>query len=146
MSDEPTLPQGPGWGITFLYYFSGTALVTTLLAMKILNLSLDTGIPNQLGLVAGAFGGVIGAYVNHNNTLEVPYKNRQGFLKRLEPILADMGYSEDPETVSEGFQTYRRPLLRQLFSGRIYVQCLSDRAVIAGRSLQLRALKRRLSC
>ncbi|PSN14131.1 hypothetical protein C7271_21925 [filamentous cyanobacterium CCP5] len=143
MTDEPTLPRGPGWGMTFLYYFSSTALVTTFLALKTLDVSLDTGIPNQLGLVAGLVGGSLGAYVNHNKTIEIPYKNSKGFLKRLEGILADMGYTQDPD-VKADFNAYRRPLLRQLFSGRIYVQCLGDRAVIAGRSLQLKALKNRL--
>lgn len=140
MTEEPTLPKGPGWGMTFLYYFSGTALVATFLALKTLDVGLDTGIPNQLGLIAGLVGGAIGAYVNHNQTLEIPYKNRKGFLNRLETILADLGYSHDPEAAEE-FRVYRRPPLRQLFSGQIYVQCLSDRAVIAGRSLQLKALK-----
>jgi hypothetical protein len=36
MSDKPTLPEGPGFGLTFLYYFSGIALVTTFLAIKTL--------------------------------------------------------------------------------------------------------------
>lgn len=145
MTDEPTLPQGPGWGVTFLYYFSGTALVTTFLALKLLNVGLATGIPNQLGLVAGLGGGILGAYVNHSSALEIPYKNRKGFLKRLEAILEDMGYSQDPEFEEDPFQAYRRSPLRQMFSGRIYVQLRSDRALIAGRSLQLRALKRRLT-
>jgi hypothetical protein len=53
MTDEPTLPAGPSFGLTFLYYFCGTALVTTLLAVKTLGIGLDTVYPTSTASVWG---------------------------------------------------------------------------------------------
>lgn len=141
--DSP-LPKGPGFALTFLYYFSGTALVTTVLAMKTLGVGLETGIPNQFGLLFGAIGGTLGAAVNRSATLELPVKNRAAFVKQLEAALAEMGYSRDPEAGWEGVWIYRRPAIRQLFSGRIYVHVGQKTAVISSRILHIRGLKKRL--
>ena len=142
-SEQPIVPQGPGFGLTFLYYFSGTALVTTFLAIKTLHVSLETGIPSQFGLAFGLIAGVLGAYVNQTRTLEIPYKNRAGFLKRVETQLENLGYHEDLER-SNGVKIYTRPPLRQLFSGRIYLQLANNKATFSSRATHIRALKKHL--
>lgn len=144
MSDESFIPRGPGFFPTFLYYFSGTALVTTFLAVKSLGLSLETGIPGEFGLLFGSLGGLIGAYFNHNRLLEIPFANRKAFLNQLDQSLTEMGYAQDPDAMLEGVLVYRRTALRQLFSGRIYVQIGDKQATLSSRALHLRGLKKRL--
>ncbi|HEY9737424.1 MAG TPA: hypothetical protein V6D06_14120 [Trichocoleus sp.] len=138
------VPQGPGFVPTFLYYFSGTALVTTFLAVQTLGAGLETGIPNQLGLVFGSLGGLIGAYFNRNQVMAVPVTNRKTFLRQLEQLLAEKGYELDDAADLEEVSVYRRPAFRQLFSGRVYVQVESKQAFIASRATHLRWLKKKL--
>jgi hypothetical protein len=145
MSEKPTLPAGPGFGLTFLYYFSGIALVTTLLAVKTLGVSLDTGIPNQFGLIFGAVGGLLGAAFNRSMTLRVPFTSKKVFQQRLNTILNDMGYSEDSNANLEGVDVYRRPLVSQLFSGKIYILLDDKQAQISSRASHVRSIKRKLS-
>jgi len=145
MSDKPTLPEGPGFGLTFLYYFSGIALVTTLLAVKTLGVGLETGIPNQFGLVFGAIGGVLGATFNRSKNLNVPFKSKKVFDRKLDAALTAMGYAEDPNADLEGIQVYRRSAIRQLFSGKIYVVVDDQQARISSRASHIRGLRRKLT-
>ncbi|WP_017298999.1 hypothetical protein [Nodosilinea nodulosa] len=144
MTDEPTLPSGPGFGLTFLYYFCGTALVTTLLAVKTLGIGLDTGLPNQYGLLFGTVGGVLGALINRSSTLNLPISSRKTFKRELDATLAEMGYAEDTEAGLDGILVYQRPFLRQLLSGRIYVLLGDKQAQIGSRANHIRRLKKRL--
>lgn len=144
MTDEPTLPQGPGTTLTFLYYFSGTALVTTLLAVKVLGVGLDTGIPNQFGVLLGAVGGSLGTYFYRSKIMNIPVAQPKAFWRQVNEVLAEMGYTEDPEAAWEGIRVYRRSPLRQAFSGKIYVQVVGKQAYISSRAMYLRKLKRKL--
>ncbi|MGF1570042.1 MAG: hypothetical protein ACFCVD_18560 [Nodosilinea sp.] len=144
-TDDPTLPAGPGFGLTFLYYFSGTALVTTLLAVKTLGIGLETGFPNQFGLLFGAIGGLLGATVNRSTTLELPFSSQKKFRQKLEAVLAEMGYSEDTDVPLEGILVYRRPFLRQLFSGKVYVLLGHKQATLRSRVMHIQRVKRKLS-
>jgi len=144
-SSPPSLPQGPSFVLTFLYYFSGTALITTFLAAKTLGVGLNTGIPNQFGLVFGTVGGLLGAAVYRSVTLEMAITSRQAFLKRLNRALEDMGYQLDPDANEDGIRVYTRPFLRQLFSGKVYVQVRDTQAVISSRAIHIRGIKRRLA-
>jgi hypothetical protein len=144
MSDEPILPEGPGFGLTFLYYFSGVALATTFLAVKALGVSLDTGIPNQFGLLFGVIGGLLGATFNRSKTLDLPFTSKKTFRQKLETTLSAMGYSEDPNANLDGILVYRRSPLRQLFSGKIYVLLTDQQAHISSRVSHLRGLQRQL--
>jgi hypothetical protein len=145
MSDKPTLPEGPGFGLTFLYYFSGIALVTTFLAVKTLGVGLETGIPNQFGLAFGAIGGVLGATFNRSKILNVPFKSKKVFDRKLDAALTAMGYTEDPNANLEGIQVYRRSTIRQLFSGKIYVLVDGQQARISSRASHIRGLRRKLT-
>ena len=144
-STEPTLPEGPSFGLTFLYYFCGTALVTTLLAVKSLGIGLDTGIPNQYGLVVGIVGGVLGALVNRSTTLTLPVSSQKTFKRELDAALAEMGYTEAEDTyLLDGLSVYRRPFVRQLLSGRIYVLITDKKAQISSRKVHMGGIKKRL--
>ena len=145
MTEKSVLPEGPGFGLTFLYYSSGIALVTTFLAVKTLGVSLDTGIPNQFGLIFGAFGGLIGATFNRSTVLDIPFTSRKAFKRKLDEALQDMGYSEVPETPLEDILVYQRSFLRQLFSGKVYVLLEDKQAHISSRASHVRGLKRKLN-
>lgn len=145
MTDESPLPQGPGFGLTFLYYFSGTALMATLLANKSLGLSLDTGIPTQFGVLLGVIGGILGALVNRSTTLEVPLSSQKKFKQQLDTLLAEMGYTEEENSRTDGILVYRRPPLRQLLSGKVYVQLGSKKAAIHSRVTHMRRIKNKLT-
>ncbi|MBE9112868.1 hypothetical protein IQ273_26125 [Nodosilinea sp. LEGE 07298] len=144
MSDEPTLPSGPGFGLTFLYYFSGTALVTALLATKTLGIGLDTGLPNLYGTAFGAVGGLMGALINRSTTLELPISSRKTFRRELDAALAEMGYTEDGNAESDDILVYRRPFLRQLLSGRVYVLIGEKQAQISSRAIHMGGIRKRL--
>ncbi|MBE9157282.1 hypothetical protein IQ265_10675 [Nodosilinea sp. LEGE 06152] len=144
MSDEPTLPSGPGFGLTFLYYFSGTALVTALLATKTLGIGLDTGLPNLYGTAFGAVGGLLGALVNRSTTLALPISSRKTFKRELDAALAEMGYTEDSDANLDSILVYRRPLVRQLLSGRVYVLIGEKQAQISSRAIHMGGIRKRL--
>ncbi|MBD2106510.1 hypothetical protein [Nodosilinea sp. FACHB-13] len=144
MSDEPTLPSGPGFGFTFLYYFSGTALVTALLAVNSLGIGLDTGLPNLYGTLFGTAGGLLGAFGNRSTTLILPINSRKTFKRELDAALAEMGYTEDAEANLEGILVYRRPFVRQLLSGRVYVLLSDKQAQISTRAVHMGGIKKRL--
>jgi hypothetical protein len=143
--DPPILPAGPGFGLTFLYYFSGTALVTALLAVNTLGIGLDTGLPNLYGTAFGLAGGLLGALVNRSTTLELPISSRKTFQRELDAALAEMGYTQDTGADLEGILVYRRPFVRQLLSGRVYVLVTDKKAQISSRAVHMRGIQRRLT-
>jgi hypothetical protein len=145
MSEEPMLPEGPGFGLTFLYYFSGIALVTTVLAIKLLGVGLDTGIPNQFGLLFGAIGGALGATFNRSKVLDVPFTSQKAFKRKLEDTLNAMGYTQDLNANQDSILVYHRSALRQLFSGKVYVLLEDKQAHISSRANHIWGIKRKLN-
>ena len=142
--DTPALPQGPGFGLTFLYYFVGTALVTTLLATQTLGVGLETGVPNRFGLLFGGIGGLVGAILNRSGTLTLTCPSQKTFKQQITNILADMGYSEVPDARTDGILVFQRSALRQMFSGRIYVLIEGKQAQLSSRTSHLRRLRQQL--
>ena len=141
--EKAQLPTGPGFALTFLYYFSGSVLVATFLAFKSFGYGLSTGLPGQLLLIVGAVGGFMGGFFNHTMILTVPFKSRKQFLKTLvQDTLEPMGYELAEEV--DDIKVYRRSTLRQLFSGKIYVEMQRDRAVLASRAVHIRYLRKKL--
>ena len=142
--ETPTLPQGPGFGITFIYYFVGTALITTLLATQTLGLGLETGRPNQFGLLFGIIGGLVGASVNRSDSLTLTCPSQKTFKQQLNTILAEMDYVKAPDARADGILVYQRPGLQGLFSGRIYVLISGNQAHLSSRKSHLRRLRQQL--
>ena len=133
---------GPGALATFLYYFSSTAVVFTLVSMRSLDIGLSSGLPQQFGLLGGVVGGLIGMYFNRTITLSVPVKSEKAFFKNLDTILSQMGYKQSAQ--DDTVRTYERTGLSKFLSGRVYVQVEKDEAAIASRSIQIQALKKLL--
>ena len=141
--EKAQLPTGPGFALTFLYYFSGSVLVATFLAVKSFGYGLSTGLPGQLLLIVGAVGGFMGGFFNHTMILQVPFKSRKQFLKTLvQDTLEPMGYELAEEM--DAIKVYRRSTVRQLFSGKIYVEIQRDRAILASRAVHIRRLRKKL--
>ncbi len=140
----PALPPGPGFGAAFLYYFLGTASITTLLATQTLGLGLETGIPTQFGLLVGGVGGFLGALANRSRTLVVPCPSPKKIKLQLDALLSDMGYREDQDAGFEGIGVYRRSSLRQVLSGNVYVRIDHNQVQIRSRVVHVNAIKRQL--
>jgi hypothetical protein len=144
---------GPGFLPTFLYYFVGTALLFTLVASKALGLSVETGLPQQVGAVGGVVAGLIGAYFNRTMVFSVPFTNKKTFLNRLESTLTQLGYQLVPEDESSPEQdadpvlVYERSSSRNWLSGKIFVQLdeTEKTATIASRAAMIRRLKKELT-
>lgn len=130
---------GPGLAATFLYYFTSTAVVLTLVASESSGLSVNTGIPQQIGALGGLIAGVLGTYFNRTLSFSVPVESRKKFLNQLESTLTGMGYQKVSD--EEGVQTYQRSDWSKWFSGRIFVQMEDQQATIASRAITVRSLK-----
>lgn len=147
---------GPGVAVTFLYYFSSTAVVIAFVVSRALDISVSTGIPQQFGALGGLIAGGLGAYFNRTVRFELPIKSEKQFFNRLEPILTNLGYqpieageaeteeAEDAEPVA-GLRVYERTSLSKWFSGRIFVQVEGQQATIASRAVVIRTLKQVLT-
>ncbi|MCU0527618.1 MAG: hypothetical protein MUF72_22700 [Elainella sp. Prado103] len=141
---------GPGVAVTFLYYFSSTAVVLAFVVSQALDIGISTGIPQQFGAIGGLVAGILGTYFNRTVRFELPIKSEQQFFNRLEPVLDNLGYQqvEDAEDDSEkvpGLRVYERTALSKWFSGRIFVQVEGQQATIASRAVVIRTLKQVLT-
>lgn len=139
---------GPGFTATFLYYFASASILTALVATRGLNVSMATGLPQQLGVIVGLLAGWAGGYFNRTVALSIAAPNRRA-LAQVEAALNEMGYhlseAESPQDEGEPVRVYVRSPLRQLLSGRVYLQQEGKSLTVASRAVHLRNLQRRLS-
>lgn len=103
---------------------------------------MNTGLPQQLGLVSGLIAGLLGAYVNHTTTLSIQFRSRKTFSSELNAALQTMGYQQTAE--ENGIQVYERSSLRRLLAGKLYVQWDDHEATIASRAANIRRLQKGL--
>lgn len=141
-SETSELPTGPGIAFTFIYYFSGAALITSLFTAKTLGVGFSSGITGEFALIGGSLTGLVAVFFNRTKTLEIPFTSRKTFLRQVETTLADMGYTLT-ETV-DGISQYQRSPFQRWFSGDIYVQIRERSAALVSRAANVRALKKRL--
>lgn len=133
---------GPGIAVTFLYYFTSTAVVITLVASRSLGLGIDTGMPQQIGALGGLLAGIFGTYFNRTVSFSVPVQNQKQFLKSLEATLSQLGYEQvAEEQVDAPVYIYQRSSFSKWFSGRVFVQFADQQATIASRAITVRSLK-----
>jgi hypothetical protein len=131
---------GPRFVPTFLYYFSTTAIVFSLVTIKGMGLGLETGLPQQVGLIGGLVAGLLGGYFNRTMTLTVPVKNKQKFFNTLNESLSKMGYQQREEM--DGVVVYERSALSKFLSGKVFVHIEQDTATIASRAVHIRGLRK----
>lgn len=138
---------GPGFLATFLYYFSTTALLTTFIISKGLDLNVGTGLPQQIGVVIGLLVGLLGGYFNRTTSFSVAFTNRDKFVKSLDSTLSEMGYEvvDSPDDVDDDIIVYRRSALGRFLSGKVFVQLEPHEATIASRSVQVNGIRNRVA-
>ncbi len=141
-ADTADLPSGPGGTFTFIYYFSGAALITALFTVKTLGVGLSTGLPGEFALVGGLIAGTAGVFFNRTQTVEIPFQRRKLFKQQLASVMADLGYvCKDSEN---GIDCYQRSSLQRWFAGDIYVRVQEQSALFVSRAANIRTLKKRL--
>ncbi|PSN77685.1 hypothetical protein C8B47_20750, partial [filamentous cyanobacterium CCP4] len=96
------------------------------------------------GTLFGVVGGLLGALVNRSTTLELPISSRKTFKRELDAALAEMGYTEDSDANLDNILVYRRPFVRQLLSGRVYVLIGEKQAQISSRAVHMGGIRKRL--
>lgn len=146
--DDNSQQFGPGFLPTFLYYFTSMVVITTFIAAQALHVSVSTGAPIQLGVIAGLGAGLLGAARNRTTTAMIPIKNRATFIAQLEQVLAEMGYQkvESPTpAIADNVMVYERSHWGRAFSGRIYAQVDKKQALIASRASMTKRLQAALS-
>jgi len=146
---------GPGAFATFLYYFTSTTILAALVAVRGLDMSVTTGVPQRLGLMVGLLAGGLGIYFNRTATISIAAPNGDRTLGEVEAALAEIGYRLDQaelELSSEAtgsseipLRVYQRAALGRLLSGRVYIQQMENQLIIASRAVHLRQLQRQLN-
>ena len=134
---------GPGFASTFLYYFVTTTIIMTAIALRTTGLSLDSGLPQQFGLIVGIVGGLTGGYLNRTTTFSVVSTNPTKLLKSLKQILAEMGYelSEETDLLDENISLYQRSGLRAFLSGNVFLQVEEQQVTVAARSISIKRIQ-----
>jgi hypothetical protein len=133
------MQAGPGFLLTFIYYFATTAMALTVVVAQATGLEVSTGIPQQVGALGGALAGLAGVYFNRSVSLTVPFADRKKFLKQLNELLTPLNY----HLYSEGddIQIYERSGLNKWLSGRVFVKLEQKEATIASRAVVMRQLE-----
>lgn len=134
--------SGPGFWITFAYYFASTTIIGVLMATQVLGTEFGSALPYQLGLVLGLAGGALGGYFNRSQSVSGTVKSQKQFLRELETALTALGYEAQGEI--EDYRVYGRSQVRGLFSGKIYVRLEGNAATLMGRSTNLKRLQKAL--
>ncbi|MEQ9550938.1 MAG: hypothetical protein RIM23_15150 [Coleofasciculus sp. G3-WIS-01] len=133
---------GPGFWATFYYYFTGMTLIVALLASQVLGLSLTQPLPYRYGITLGLVAGLLGAYFNRSVTLSLEFKNKKVFTQTLNTTLAEMGF--EPQAEINNFLVYQRPALRNVFSGKVFVQIEKGMATIVSRASTIKRLRQKI--
>lgn len=136
---------GPGFLPTFLYYFTGMLVITTLISAQVLHVSISTGTPIQLGVIVGLAGGLLGAVRNRTKVVTLPIKKRDGFAEQLEDTLTDLGYRkiDTPALPVDDTVTVYEPssATKWFLAGRVYVQFSKKQVTIASRASVIKRIQ-----
>ena len=141
---DEELPVGPGASFTFLYYFITAGVVAWLFAARLFGVSLITPLSSEVGLLAGAIGGLLGVTFNRSQTLEVTFDSK----KEISPT-AQRG--PDWHGVRPGrkkqapYRGIKSPTLAAFFAGDIFVQQRETSVVLVSRASNIRVLAKRLA-
>lgn len=134
--------SGPGFAVTFLYYFSTTTLIVTFLVAQETHVNFLAPANFQMGIVTGTLVGLVAAYFNHNITIDIEFKKKRTFINKLNQALSQMGLDEQMQVGD--FVVYYKSGLKKFLSGKISIKMEKKSAIIMGRSSQVKQLKRNL--
>lgn len=137
--------QGPGYGLTFLYYFAITAVIAILLGHQGTGVSWQDPALYKISVPFALLVASIGAYINQNTLLSIPLPKQSARVTKvqaLKTLLDRMGYAELED--DEGIQIYRRTGLAKYLSGDLFVQVENKEILISGRSSMLNQIEKQL--
>jgi hypothetical protein len=83
--------SGPGYTLTFLYYFCLTCLIALLVGSQGLRLAWNDRNLYQAAIAVGLLIASITAYWNHTVVVMLPVSQPTQFSRRLGSVLQDMG-------------------------------------------------------
>lgn len=135
--------SGPGFLVTFLYYFVTTSLIAALVIAQQTGGSITSGEIYRSGILAGLLAGGIGAYFNRSVTFSVPVKNQKKFTRSLVQTLTEMGFRETEKL--EDCTLYEKPNMAGMFAGKLLVQVEPETATISGRSRIINSLRKKIT-
>jgi hypothetical protein len=135
--------QGPGYGLTFLYYFAITSVIALVLGHQSVGLGWQDPALYNIAVPFALLAGSIGAYVNQNILVTIPTPKKSATMQQLQAFLQTMGYEriEDNAAVT----TYRRSGLAKLLSGRVFVQVEPWQILLSGRATVVHAIEKHLA-
>ena len=89
---------GPGFGVTFLYYFSMTTLIVVLIGVQALHWSPTSALLYRYGMALGMLAGLVGTYFNRTIRLEMAVDPTDAFVDKMSQVLSEMGFQlDEPE-------------------------------------------------
>lgn len=131
---------GPGFFLTFLYYFATTIVITLFVTNGAMGWSYSNPITYQVASLFGLVAGIFGAINNRTVSLTVNFKQKKSFKKDLDQKLADLGYIRQTETNDSIM--YQKSAFQTWFSGVVTVKIEQQQATIIGRNRNLIKLSR----
>ena len=138
---------GPGFALTFLYYFALATLIVGIATMEMLHVGAKSALPYQYGIAFALPFGLLNAWTKRSKTLSLSIKNRGSFNRKLKQVLSELKFemSGEPET-EDGttYQTFRKSGVAGWLSGEVYVAIAGNEAVIASRSTLIKKLELKL--
>ncbi|MBE9032797.1 hypothetical protein IQ266_23960 [filamentous cyanobacterium LEGE 11480] len=134
--------KGPGYGLTFLYYFALTSALSIVLAHQEGVAWSDPAL-YKLAVPFGLLAASIGAYINQNTLVTIPVKKNGAKTKQLNESLENKGYAKVANR--DGVAAYSRSGLAKLLSGPIFVQIEPRQIMISGRATTVRSIEKQLT-
>jgi hypothetical protein len=134
-------PELPGISLTFLYYFSTTALVVLLALAQGLGLGFEKAIAYQTSSAIALLVGIVGTVRNRGITRQFSVKNRSDCEPILTQALNEMGFAEQ-EPWQDHIAYYP---IRGWGKGKIFVKWEKRSLTLIGRAHLLRRLQSRLA-
>ena len=140
--------KGPGFGVTFLYYFALAALIGAIATMELKHVGARSALPYQYGIGFALPFALINAWTKRNRTMSVSVSTKPAkFQYQLTQTLAELDFelSAGPD-IEDGvaYLEYRKEGLASYLAGTIYVAIAGEEAVIASRSSIIKKLETKI--
>ena len=139
--------KGPGFALTFLYYFGLATLIVAIVTMQLLHVGAQSALPYQYGIAFALPFGLINALSKRSKTLKVAFQQKGKFQTQLKTLLSELRFElQDDAEIEDGvlYQTFRKAGIAGWLSGEIYVAIAEREAVIASRSSLIKTLENKL--
>lgn len=135
--------QGPGYAVTFLYYFVITAVIGLVLGHQGMEIGWRDPLLYRVAVPFALFAASIGAYINHNTLMTIPTNKQSATAKQLQTILQNRGYEVIDSEL--GVTTYSRAGLSKFLAGQVFVQIEPRQILLSGRAKLLQAIEKQLN-